>query len=261
MKIVIKDVTCFPSGTDQILSKVLTLDPNVPTGAPRIDVFAGESNITIGPGIPINKGWEAGGCPTGATAVCAFPLGIVEFQNKHDLGLELPATASVPQVNSFQEGEVYRSVKSTKFAGVRDCKGDPSSPPTTFPDPATIACSTGGGEAQGLFTFVGNWSGAKNHTINPNSGNNPFDILTDLFGSILPDTVTASANNGPEVSNNGCNDVPSKGLERCFFSATALLPNQCTPGQAVNILVRGKLEIGGTEFGFVSRDNPTCSTK
>jgi hypothetical protein len=53
-----------------------------------------------------------------------------------------------------------------------------------------------------LFTFPGNWAGATGHTINPNGQNNPFDILTPLFGSINPDSVTASANNGPEVPTN-----------------------------------------------------------
>src|SRR5262249_24103912 len=111
---------------------------------------------------------------------------------------------------------------------------------------------------QGLFTFPGNWSGAINHTINAKSGTNPFDILTPLFGSILPNTVTASADNGPEVPTIGCNDIVNQQTERCFFSARDLLPNGCTSGVPVNILVRGKLDINGTEFGFVSRDNPTC---
>ncbi len=255
LNIVIEGVTCSVSGNGQILSKVLTLDPNFAVGAPRTDVFDKTSNITILP--PIPSGWV--GCPTPlATTQCQFPLGIVEFKTKHDLGVELPATSAVPSVNSFQVGEVYRGVTSTKFVGVRDCKGDPSVPPAS---PSTIACSVGGGDAQGLFTFLGNWSGATNHTINPNSGNNPFDIQTPLFGDILPDTVTASANNGPEVPNNGCNAIPSHTTERCFFTASALLPNGCTPGAPVNILVRGKLNINGTEFGFASRDNPTCSTK
>jgi hypothetical protein len=263
LNIVVKGVTCSTPGNDQILSKILILDPHIPAGQPRTDVFDAMSKITIGlgdpigigPGIPSGVGWEAGGCSTGSAASCAFPLGIVEFQNNHALGLELPATASVPQVNSFQVGEVYRAVKSTKFVGVRDCKGDANGLLST------IACSVGGGEAEGLFTFQGNWSGAGTKTINPKSGTGPYDIITPLFGSILPETVTASANNGPEVPNRGCNDMPSQGVERCFFSANDLLPNGCTPNQPVAILVRGKLDTGGMEFGFVSRDTPTCNTK
>jgi hypothetical protein len=251
LTIVIHGVTCSLSGNDQILSKVLDLNPNVAVGAPRTDVF-GASNIIIQP--PFPTAWVAVGCgsPT-PTTPCPFPLGIVEFKTKHDIQVALPATAS------FQAGEVYRAVRSTKFVGVRDCKGA-----TNSADPSTIVCPVvvdGGGVAQGLFTFAGNWSGATNHTINPGSGTNPFDIdlSTQPSASILPNTVTASANNGPEVPNSGCNDMPSQSRERCFFSANALLPNGCPPNTNVNVLVRGRLDIGGAEFGFVSRDNPICS--
>jgi hypothetical protein len=252
LTIVIKDVTCTVSpGGATTVSKVLTLDPNVPTGQPRTDVIEGSITILS----PIPSAWGPS-CPTNPTAQCAFPLGIVEFRNNRDLENHLPATTTFPKV-----GEVYRAVKSTRFVGIRDCKGDANGLPST------IACSAGailtGGNAEGLFTFDGNWSGAGTKTINPKSGTGPFDIITPLFGSILPNTVTASANNGPEVPTTGCNDMPSQGVERCSFPARTLLPNGCTENEPVDILVRGKLDIGvgGTDFRFVSKDNPICNSK
>ena len=120
-----------------------------------------------------------------------------------------------------------------------------------------------GGNAEALFTFDGNCLGAGTKTINPKSNTGPFDIITPLFGSILPNTVTASANNGPEVPTTGCNDMPSQSVERCSFPARTLLPDGCTENEPVDILVRGKLDIGvgGTDFRFVSKDNPICNSK
>jgi hypothetical protein len=245
LTILIHGVTCSLSGGKTILSRVLTLDPNVPAGQPRTDVFDGTSSITILPPIP-----NAWGCPTNGP--CSFPLGIVEFKNKNQLSTELPATATFPII-----GEVYRAVESNRFIGVRDCKGNANG--TAF----TIACPAGeiltGGNSLALFTFPGNWAGATGHTINPKSGTNPFTISTDLFASILPETVTASANNGPEVPNSGCNDQASQNSERCSFSAKDLLPNGCTANAPVAVLVRGRLVVDGTEFKFISKDNPTCS--
>jgi hypothetical protein len=198
-----------------------------------------------------------------------FPLGIEEF-TAAQLANQLPATTGPVVVNGFQVGEVYRAVQSTKFVGVRDCKGDPQDagvPPAPLPAPdtSTIACSAGeiltGGDAQGLLTFQGNWSGSVDKTINPKSSTGPFDIITPLFGSILPNTVTASANDGPEVPNKGCNDIVNQQTERCTFSAKNLLPNGCTSGVDVNILVRGKLNIqdgNGNDIRFVSKDKVTC---
>ena len=70
------------------------------------------------------KGWT--GCPTNKgilTGNCAFPLGIVEFKNNNAIANELPAS----RARSLQ-GEVYRAVESTRFVGVRDCKGDANRP-------------------------------------------------------------------------------------------------------------------------------------
>ena len=58
---------------------------------------------------PIPPAWGARVAPLGPTAQCAFPLGIVEFKNKHDLSTALPANPAT----FFFEGEVYRAVKST----------------------------------------------------------------------------------------------------------------------------------------------------
>lgn len=267
LNIVIKGVTCSGPPGSTVLSRVVQLN-ELPT-----NVFDGSSSITIlapTSSTPANlpsNGWT--GCTTDKKtgkllSNCAFPLGIVEFTKSTDLSTQLP------QEDPFQSvGEVYRGVESLtaltpRFVGIRDCKGDPVTPPK-LPDPSTITCvrgstvAVGGGDAVALFTFPGNWSGAANHTINPNSGNNPFDISTPLFDSILPETVTASANDGPQVSNNGCFDQTNQNIERCFFTATALLPNGCKNNEPVNILVQGKLRISGTDFKFVSRDSPTCS--
>jgi hypothetical protein len=268
LKLIILDAKCFPDPTR--LSRVVGVNEL------RTDVFDPASSIIIlpptTPGTPASltskgKGWT--GCPTDGTGTlsgrCLFPLGTEEF-TESQLANQLPATTKFPVV-----GEVYRAVQLTKFVGVRDCKGDPQDAgvppaPPPPPNPSTIDCSVGailtGGNAQGLLTFEGNWSGANEHTINPNSGNNPFDILTDLLFDVDPNTVTASANDGPEVPNKGCNDVPSQGAERCFFSAKLLLPNGCTSGQVVNILVRGRLNIldpDGNKLRFVSKDDPICS--
>ena len=267
LKIIVKAVNCLSNPTR--LSRVVGVNED------RTFVFDAASSIIIlpptTPGTPASltskgKGWA--GCPTDNTGTlsgkCAFPLGIEEFTVGQRAN-QLPATTTGPVVNRFQVGEVYRAVQSTKFVGVRDCKGDPQTIPPPL-DPSTINCSVGeiltGGEAQGLLTFGGSWSGATNHTINPKSGSNPFDISTPEFlFNILPNTVTASADDGPEVPTTGCNDVPSQGVERCFFSARDLLPNGCSSGVPVNILVRGKLDIqdgNGNDIRFVSKDNPTC---
>ena len=262
--IVIKGVICSGSAGSTILSRVVRLNEA------RTNVFDGSSSITIlapTTSTPANlpsRGWT--GCTTDKKtgkllSNCPFPLGIVEFTKFSDLSNQLP------QDDFFQfVGEVYRGVESLtaltpRSVGIRDCKGDANST-----DPSTITCTrgstvaVGGGDSVALFTFPGNWSGATNHTINPNSGNNPFDIgPTPLFDSILPETVTASANDGPQVPNNGCFDQTNQSTERCFFTASALLPNGCSNHQVVNILVTGKLRIGNTDFKFVSRDNPTCS--
>jgi len=111
-----------------------------------------------------------------------------------------------------------------------------------------------------LFTFPGNWAGAQNHTINPNSGNTPFDIfLSNLFNTITIDSgsVMATANDGPQVATTGCFTQDNQQTLRCFFTATDLLPNGCTKNQPVIVLVTGN--ILGETVGFQSHDNPTCA--
>jgi hypothetical protein len=278
LTIKVLDAICSVAGTGPttttILSRVVGVNED------RTLVFDPTSSIIIlpptTPGTPASltskgKGWT--GCPTDNTgtlsAPCAFPLGVEEFTAGQRAN-HLPATTTVPQVNQFQLGEVYRAVQSTKFVGIRDCKGDPQtvSPPIDF---STIACSPGeiltGGDAQGVLTFGGNWSGSVNKTINPKSSTGPFDILStvDLLSNILPDTVTASADNGPEVKATSCSDNFNQNppAERCTFPAKALLPNGCTNGVRVNILVKGKLAIqdgSGNDFRFVSKDDPICNS-
>jgi hypothetical protein len=240
LNIIINGVKCSGSAGSIVLSRVVT--------AGQTNVFEPSSNIAIQ--APIPNAWKQS-C-TNLNQACVFPLGLEVFKTANDVAKHLPATSP------FSTGETYRAEESTRFVGVRDCKGDANGLPST------IKCSVGeiltGGDSQALFTFEGNWSGAGNKTINPKSGTGPFDIITPLFGSILPDTVTASANDGPEVPTTGCNDMPSQNTERCSFQAKDLLPNGCTPNEVVDILVRGKLDVGGTDFRFVSRDNPTCNT-
>ena len=249
----IKDVNCTAINGKTILSRVI--QPNTS----RTLVFGASSSITIlaptsstPASLSTPIGWT--GCPSNKrtgllTADCSFPLGIVEF-NAAQLQNELPQTLT------FNLGEVYRAVESTRFVGVRDCKGDANST-----DPGTIACSTGGGESLALFTFPGNWAGAQNHTINPNSGNTPFDIVTPLFNLIVIDDpaqpIMATANDGPQVATTGCFTQDNQQTLRCFFTATDLLPNGCTKNQPVIVLVTGN--ILGETVGFQSHDNPTCA--
>ncbi len=264
LSIVIKNVRCTGSPGSTEVTRGITVNES------RTSVFDATSNITLLPTPQLNagnsnlsapKGWS--GCPTdkktGALSnFCPFPLGIVEFTKDSTL------SAALPLDGLLAPKEVYHAVESARFVGIRDCKGDANST-----DPKTISCTVGGtvgiggGQSLALFNFPGNWSGANNHTINPKSGSNPFDISTaptDLFASILPETVTASANGGTPVSNTGCNPMPSQSLLRCSFIARDLLPNGCTSGAPVEILVKGRLNIG-TEVKFESKDNPTCSTK
>src|SRR5207302_7420464 len=133
----------------------------------------------------------------------SFPLGTVEFTKASDL------SAALPKDGFFAAAEVYHADESARFVGIRDCKGNANST-----DPKTISCTVGGtvgvggGGSLALFNFPGNWSGAAGHTINPKSGSNPFDISTpgtNLFASIHPETVTASAEGGTPVSATGCN--------------------------------------------------------
>jgi len=225
----------------------------------RTTVFGPSSSITIlkpTSSTPLSLstpiGWT--GCPSNKktgilTDNCPFPLGIVEL-TANQLQNEFPATPSFPTV-----GEVYRAVEQTRFVGVRDCKGDANST-----DPNTIACSTGGGESLALFTFPGNWAGATNHTINQNSGNTPFDIFAPNFLNAILDQaagITATADNGPQVPTTGCFIQANQQTVRCFFTAKDLLPNGCTKGLPVIVLVTGNLT--GQTVGFESHDNPTCA--
>jgi len=241
-----------------------TLSRAVVPKEPRTNVFDASSSIIIQassttPSLSSPKGWT--GCPTDnkgiLTGNCAFPLGIVEFNNNNFIAAELPATAP------FLVGEVFRAEESTRFVGIRDCKG-PADPTPASIDPTTIQCSVGGGLSLALLFLPGNWSGATSHTFNPKSGSNPYDITTtdptDPSGPpviILPGTVVASANGGNPIFPTGCNNIPSQNVERCFFIAKDFNVVCKTP-DPVNLLVTGQLQDGRK---FQSTDNPTCSSK
>jgi len=240
------------------------------------NVFDAGSNITIfglnqSP-IPIPNslkqpsGWT--GCNASnqgiLTGQCAFPTGIVKFPNDNFIATTLPPG---PPPLPYLQGEVVRTDESTRFVGVRDCKGTAAPTPQT-PDPTTIDCgsqsaATGGGQSLALREFLGNWSGATGHTFNPKSGTNSYDIdLSTLSNAISvdPDSVLGSANGGSPVSPNGrCNAMPSQDVERCFFNAKALLPGGCKTGADVTLLVTGLLT-DGTKF---ESTDPTlkCSSK
>src|SRR5262245_27502402 len=264
LKIVIKGVKCSSGGSGGItLSRVVQLNEL------QTAVFGADSSITIKAptsSTPANLpaiGWT--GCTidkkTKKLSVdCPFPLGTEVYTKLSDRDAQLPPTSF------FLAGEAYRAVElstTPRGVGVRDCKGDANST-----DPSTIACTrgstvaVGGGDSVALFTFQGNWAGSAGHTINENGQNNPFDILTaptSLFANIDPDSVTASANNGPQVNATGCFDQVNQKTERCFLSARDLLPHGCDKDQPVAIQVEGNLVIGTTTFRFVARDTPTCA--
>jgi len=229
----------------------------------RTNVFDASSSITILPSSPtpsLNSptGWT--GCPTDnkghLNGNCAFPLGIVEFNNNNAIANALPPAGF------FAQGEVFRAQESNRFVGIRDCKGNPNGLPST------IVCASGqiltGGNSLALLNLKGNWSGAAAHTFNPKSGSNPFDISTidptDLSGPPLiidPASVVASANGGNPVFPTGCNNIPSQNVERCFFNARDFNV-VCKTGDQVNLLVTGATEDGRK---FESTDNPVCSNK
>jgi len=238
-----------------------TLKRAVVPKEPRTNVFDASSSITIlasstTPSLSSPKGWT--GCPTNnkgiLTGNCAFPLGIVEFNNNTAIARELPAAPP------FLQAEVFRAEESTRFVGIRDCKG-PADPTPASIDPTTIQCSVGGGQSLALLFLPGNWSGANSHTFNPTKGSNPYDIDISTLPpgiNILPNTVVASANGGNPISPTGCNEIPSQNVERCFFIARDFNV-VCKTGDHVNLLVTGQLEDGRK---FESTDPLlTCNNK
>src|SRR5262249_3790010 len=114
-------------------------------------------------------------------ANCPFPLGIDVSKNDNALSTKFPVEGFFVTI-----GEVYRGIGLGRVVAMRMCKGDANST-----DPSTIACTVGGTVAVGgfnadaVFNFDGNWSGAKNKTFNPKSGTGPFDIITPLFDQIV----------------------------------------------------------------------------
>jgi hypothetical protein len=232
----------------------------------RTNVFDATSNITIfaaGPSIPDSlknpSGWT--GCPTNNKGIlngnCAFPVGIVEFNNNNAIAAELPAG---PLPLPYLQGEVFRAQESDGFVGLRDCKGPPDPTPLAI-DPATIQCSVGGGQAQAVVPLGGSYSGGADHTFNPTKGPNPWDIdISSLPAdvSILPNPVFASANGGITVLATGCGPVIGQNVERCSVSARDLQVT-CKTGDHVNLVVTGQLSDGRP---FASTDPLlTCNNK
>src|SRR5258705_5859426 len=269
LSIIVKNVNCTGSAGSgsTVLTRAITVNES------RTAVFDATSNITLLPTPQLNagnnslsapKGWA--GCPTdkktGALSnVCPFPLGIVEFTKDSTL------SAALPLLGFFATGEVYHADESARFVGIRDCKGDANST-----DPKTISCAVGGtvavggGKSLALFDFPGNWSGSGDKTFNPKSSTGPFDIgdATMPFPpksivNTAEDPVTASANGGNPIPATSCNDMPSQNAVRCSFPAKDLLPNGCTSGDPVDIVVKGRLRINNTDFKFESEDQPICN--
>jgi hypothetical protein len=224
---------------------------------PRTNVFDGASNIKIfGQTIPTSPNTPSGwtGCNT---FPCAFALGIVEFNNNNAIAAVLPAFPGNPPL-PYLQGEVFRADEATRFVGVRDCKGTADTTPASI-DPTTIQCSSGsggnqsvsvgGGQSLALLFFLGNYSGATSHTINPTKGSNPYDISLSTAPSVivLPGTVLASAStstqSGSPIKPTGCNAIPSQQVERCFFVARDFNIT-CTNGEPVTVLVTGLLQDG-----------------
>jgi hypothetical protein len=267
LSIIVKNVTCTVSAGSTVLTRAITVNES------RTAVFDATSNITLLPTPQLNagnsslsgpKGWA--GCPidkkTGTlSSACPFPLGIVEFTKDSTL------SAALPELGFFAKGDVYHAVESARFVGIRDCKGNANST-----DPKTITCTVGGivgvggGQSLALFDFPGNWSGSGDKTFNPKSSTGPFDIgdATMPFPpksivNTAEDPVTASANGGNPIPATSCNDMPSQNAVRCSFPAKDLLPNQCTSGDQVDILVKGKLRINNMVFKFESDDQAICN--
>jgi hypothetical protein len=255
--VVVNNVTCSGTSPNSTLSRIVSL-----TDSPGA-VFGGASNITIlahssDPSLD-SPNWAGTGCPTDKTGIltanCSFPLGIDVSKTDKELSAKFPAVSGF-----FALKEVYHGNGLGRVVSMRMCKGDANK------TSSSIACTVGGDVAVGgfvadaVFNFDGNWSGAQSHTFNPNSGSNPYDIITPLFASIDATTVTASANGGTPVSPTGCNPMPSQGVLRCTFIARDLAPNGCTPGP-VNLVVRGNVfPAEANRFvKFVSEDDPVCS--
>jgi hypothetical protein len=270
LAIVVKGLNnCSTETPPSTLSRVTSV--NESPGA----VFAANSNITILATPILNVGnsnltaigWT--GCTndkkTGKLLTnCSFPLGIDVSKTATALSAKFPA----PEGLFVKVGEVYRGIGVGRAVAMRMCKGNANST-----DPSTIGCTVGGSVAVGgfnadaVFNFDGNWSGANTKTFNPKSGTGPFDIITPLFDQIdftdPQHPVTASANGGTPLDAASCNLMPSQDTLRCFFPANQLLPNGCKNGDPVNIVVSGNVSFPDNPLGFVkflSTDSPTCNS-
>ena len=262
LSIVINGVKCTGTSPNSTLSRVVSL------GEPPSGVITGNITILANSFDPnLNApNWGGTGCPTDKagilTANCSFPLGIDASNNAKQLEAKFPA------IGGFLLNEVYHGNGLGRVVSMRMCKGDANEPSSS------IACTVGGDVAVGgfvadaVFNFDGNWSGAGNHTFNPKSGSNPFDIIIPFFNMILADsthpvTAKASVDGGNPVSATGCNAMPSQSVIRCNFIARDLAPNGCTPNQPVDLVVTGTVFSADTArttpVKFVSGDDPVCS--
>jgi hypothetical protein len=259
-KVGVKKVLCsVPStSTSSILSRVVGL--NESPG----NVFDVNSSINIlkTPALNLNNtslsnpiGWNAAGCPTNSDGTladvdCSFPFGIVQFKNSNALEKVLPDTGDL--VTDFLPGEVYRGVGSVHFVGVRMCKGDANG------SASTVGCSAGGFVADAVFPFPGQWAsaGPGEKKFNPTSATAPFFISTTL--NVIDNTVTGSANGGPQVATDGCRPVKGQAVVSCDFPARDFRV-VCNTGDTVEITVRGRVDVGGRRVQFVSEADTTCN--
>ena len=160
-------------------------------------------------------------------AIARSRSGSWSSQNNSDL-----ATAATRDRHVRVVGEVYRAVESTRFVGIRDCKGD-ANPQTR----STIACTAvericrWRPIADALFTFDGNWSGAGAKTFNPKSGTGPFDIdhTTLCWYCILTEYRDGERQRwNPNTRHRLQRHAQPRRGTLLLSSARDLLPNGCT---------------------------------
>jgi hypothetical protein len=245
---VVKGVDCGPGNPPSTLSRVV--DGGEDPGA----VFARNSNLTIlahssQPSLA-SPNWGGTGCPTDKkgilTANCSFPLGI-------DMSVE--------------GLEVYHGEGFGRVVSMRMCKGDANKPSSSIACTVDGNPAVGGFTADAVFVFDGNWLGIGDKKFNPNLKTGAFVIITPLFDDIVltdpAHPVTASANGGTPIPAQFCHPIRHHETLLCFFSPRDLLPNGCTKGEPVNVLVGGNVFSADArrEVKFVSQDDPICNTK
>lgn len=251
--VVVLGATCTGTGVDSEVSSIVSVNEDPQT------VFAAASSITIlhtsSQAILAHPlSWGDNGpasCTTNSDGTlkddCAFPLGVEEWNKQFKIANELP------EIFPYKEGEVYFADGSTRFVGLRMCKGDANST-----DPSTIRCSAGGVESEAQLPFTGSWAG-NSHKYNPVSGLNRFDIITSLFDSIDQSTVKFRADAGPIVNPVRCSTDAAKSAVSCWVNASELSPTPCSGGNMVKVVATGLVEYRNTLVKFGAEDDPVCN--